>query len=104
MYGPGYREAFEKFMATEAEQTIMRATVAGYGGPSEGYSVELFEDGTYRVLDNKRIGNLYRSPGMLIDMPKLLDDEVGDEETPAYYDDAISQLREKFEAAMEGDE
>lgn len=103
MYGPGYRKAFEKFFRTEAEETIMRATVAGYGGPSEGYSVELFEDGTYRILDNKHIGNLYQSAGMLIDMPKLSDDEVGDEDAPAYYDDALAQLREKFELAMEGE-
>lgn len=49
------------------------ATKASWGG--SGYSVELFADGTWRVLWDNEIGNLYESPGEIISLPVLNDDD-----------------------------
>jgi hypothetical protein len=49
------------------------ATKASWGG--SGYSVELFPDGTWRVLWDNEIGNLYISPGEIISLPALDDDD-----------------------------
>ena len=59
--------------SNEFEQAVMDSTTAGFGG--SGYSVELFEDGTWRVLWDNMIGNLYDSPGIILSIPQLGEDE-----------------------------
>lgn len=60
----------------EFDAAVMSSTTAGFGG--SGYSVELFEDGTWRVLWDGEIGNLYRSPGVIIAIPQYDQDTVND--------------------------
>lgn len=97
----GYRQAFEAFMQ-EAEDAVMKSTTAGFGG--SGYSVELFEDGAFRLLWDGQIGNLYVSSGMLMSIPQLDSEDLGDDVQgiAPYYDNALDELREKFELAIEG--
>lgn len=88
------------------EQAVKDSTQAGLGG--SGYSVELFEDGTFRVLWNNQIGNLYQSPGVILGIPQFDQETVND--MAEYGDDADlsfaleeaeQTLREKF-AMVEG--
>lgn len=96
--------AFEAFMAdTKAvEGAIDSSTSASHGGGS--YKLELFSDGTYRVLS--QVGNLYDSTGIIISIPALRDDDMapidddGNELASAFYDNAIEELRRNFEYAV----
>jgi hypothetical protein len=63
-----FQAAFDGFMATEIEEAIMKSTQASFSG--SGYSVELFLDGTYRLLWNGQIGNRYDSPGIIVPVPR----------------------------------
>lgn len=78
-----FDKAFENFRnSDEFVEALTKATRASFGG--SGYSVELFEDGRYRVLWNNSIGNLYQSDGIIIGIPPLRDDEFEgfDEDEP----------------------
>ena len=68
-----FKAAFELFMAEDFEDACVSSTKAGWGGGS--YSVELFEDGSYRVQDTGSIGSLYESPGIVLTIPRLGDEE-----------------------------
>lgn len=69
----------EKFVkSNEFADAIVKSTKAGWGG--SGYSVEIFPDGTHRVLWDNAIGNLYRSPGMLVAIPQLSAEECDEVE------------------------
>ena len=96
-----FRNAFENFMTNEQEvrKAIDDSTSASYSG--SGYSVELVEDGGYQVLWNNNIGNLYVSPGLIIAIPKLQDDEIGEDGFDSFYDNAIEALRQNFEYAID---
>lgn len=99
-----FAAAIETFLGdTEAlEEAIDNATSQQHGGSST-WEVELFADGTYRT--DWRRGNLYNTPGIIVAIPTLradqeaIEDENGDELAPAYYDDAIEELRRNFEYA-----
>lgn len=91
-----FQAAFDGFMADHIEEAIEKSTQAGFSG--SGYSVELFADGTHRVLWNNQIGNRYKSPGLIVDIPQLTDDEMGDDVVPPFYDNAIKVMQEYFEA------
>lgn len=101
MNASGIKQAFESFMSDEKAvcEAIDMSTIAGYSG--SGYSVELFDDGHHRLLWDNQIGNRYDSPGVIIHIPKLTEDEVETGDAPAFYDNAIEALRENFEYAME---
>lgn len=98
--------AFEAFMADEkaVEEAIDNSTSASYGGGS--YKLELFHDGTYRVLASNRIGNAYKSDGIIISIPTLREDEMAvlddddNEVVGAMYDNAIEELRRNFDYAI----
>lgn len=64
-------EAFLEF--PDFGEGCKAATKASWSG--SGYSVELFPDGHWRVLWDNGIGNLYRSPGTIISLPTLDDDD-----------------------------
>jgi hypothetical protein len=86
---------------------VIASTKASWGG--SGYSAELFEDGTWRNLWNNEIGNLYSSPGTILGLPALEDDDTSqaDGVMDAEYllgeafdieqDDIAKELREKME-------
>lgn len=92
-------DAFESFMNNDFESACDSATKASWGG--SGYSVELFDDGHYRVLWDNQIGNLYDSPGMILGISELGDDEWDDDPSMRFYDNAEEEMREKFQQHWE---
>ena|SRR5579859_1679595 len=69
--------ALEAFLKSDDfAEGVAKSTKAGWGG--SGYSVELFEDGSHRVLWNNEIGNLYESPGVILGLPHLSCDDMND--------------------------
>ena len=97
----GIREAFDSFMSDDGAvcAAIDDSTSAGYGGGSR--KLELLPDGCFRVLWSGQIGNLYNSPGIIVSVPELRPEEIGDEFVPNFYDDAIEALRDVFEASLD---
>lgn len=68
------RSALESFLdSSEFGESLIKATKALWSGKK--YCVELFEDGSFRVLWEDQIGNRYRSPGAMLDLPTLDDDD-----------------------------
>ena len=92
------KQAFESFMTdndyTVFQEAVDASTKASWGG--SGYSVELFPDGTYRVLWNNQIGNRYDSSGVILKVPPLSDEEWSQDASVRYYDDVEESLRETF--------
>lgn len=86
--------AFQAFMSSDFEPACDSATKASWGG--SGYSVELFDDGTYRVLWDDQIGNCYDSPGLILGIPTLNDEEWDDDPTHRFYDNAREEMLEFF--------
>lgn len=67
---PSLKTALESFIASpDFKDGVISSTKAGFGG--SGYSVELFEDGSHRVLWNNQIGNLYQTPGVILSLPQI---------------------------------
>lgn len=91
------KDAFENFIADEeaVKKAIDSSTKASWDGISY-YVVELFDDGTRRVLWSNQIGNLYDSPGMILPIPALSSEEWDDDPTICYYDNAIELLENLF--------
>ncbi|SRR6266568_5336869 len=103
-------KTLEAFLASEEfPESLAKATRASWSG--SGYAIELFEDGTWRVLWTGEIGNKYESPGVILRLPTLDDDGlqayldldgVGGEE--GYFslvyandeDELKNELRERF--------
>lgn len=92
------QNAFDNFMSTDFEAAVDSSTKASWSG--SGYSVELFEDGTYRVLWNNQIGNRYESPGLVLGVPSLNDEEWDDDPSIRFYDNAEQAMRDKYAEAL----
>ena len=68
------KKTLNAFIASpDFEAGCTSATKASWGG--SGYSVELFTDGTWRVLWDHQIGNKYESAGVILSLPTINDDE-----------------------------
>lgn len=88
------------------KEGVIASTRASWGG--SGYSVELFEKGTWRNLWNSQIGNLYQSEGIILRLPTLytddmqqyVDDEVGSEDE--FLSEAFENEREEIAQVMRG--
>lgn len=93
-----YQTAFKNFMDNNFESAVDSATQASFSG--SGYSVELFEDGTYRVLWNNQIGKLYDSKGIILGIPTLGDEEYDEDPDLCFYDNAQDAMVKIFEQAM----
>lgn len=85
----------------EFEDAVKRSTTAGFG--RSGYSVELFNGGTWRVLWDNQIGNGYVSDGIILGIPQFDDKVVDDMNTYGddcdlsfALDEAAESLREKL--------
>lgn len=87
-------QAFNSFMSTDFEVAVDSSTKASWGGSK--YSVELFDDGTYRVLCNNQIGNLYNSPGLIISVPALSEEEWDEDPNIRFYENAEEAIRDIF--------
>lgn len=95
------KQAFENFMSNDFESAVISSTKAGWGG--SGYSVELFDNGTYRVLWDNEIGNLYNSPGLILSIPQLSNDDY-DEKNGHYFDNAKQEMQDWFKENWEANQ
>jgi len=69
-----FKQTLEEFIKSdEFAESVIGSTKAGFGGSS--YKVELFPDGTWRVLWSNQIGNIYDSPGIIQAISSLSDDD-----------------------------
>ncbi len=88
-------QAFENFIQDSFHEAAISSTRASWSGSK--YCVELFDEGTYRVLWSGHIGNVYESRGVILGIPSLNDEEWdGTEENEAYHGYAEELMREKF--------
>ena len=92
------QQAFDKFMSNDFKAAVDSSTKASWGG--SGYSVEMFDDGTYRVLWNNNIGNMYDSPGLVLEVPALNDGDWDEDPRVRFYDNAEDTIREWFAEAL----
>jgi hypothetical protein len=93
------RQAFDSFMEKDFQSAVDSSTRASWAG--SGYSVELFDDGRYRVLWDNEIGNLYDSPGLILSVPSLIDDEWDEDPNIRFYDNAEEAIRDSFQEHWE---
>lgn len=71
------KAALESFIQSpDFPEGVVKSTKAGWGG--SGYSVELFEDGSHRILWDNEIGNRYETPGVILSLPQLSCDDMND--------------------------
>lgn len=91
--------AFNNFMRTGFKDAVEASTRASWGG--SGYSVELFDDGHYRVIWDNNIGSCYNSPGMILSIPALTTDEWDDDPNIRFYDNAEEYMRDYFREKWE---
>lgn len=69
-----FEQTLEAFIKSdEFAESVIKSTKAGFGGSS--YKVELFPDGTWRVLWANEIGNRYDTPGTIETIPALSDSD-----------------------------
>lgn len=95
------QKAFDAFMEEKFEDAVNSSTKASWGG--SGYSVELFEDGEYRVLWDGQIGNLYDSPGIILKVPHLSEEDWDDDPDLRFYDNAEEFMKDSFEETKTSD-
>jgi hypothetical protein len=93
-----FQAAFTAFMNEKFQEACVSSTKASWGG--SGYSVELYDDGSYRVLWDNNIGNLYDSPEIIISVPALGDDDW-DKNGDHFFDNAEESMTDWFNVAVE---
>jgi hypothetical protein len=92
-------QALENFITSpEFRQSIIDSTKAGWSGSS--YKVELFEDGTFKVLWANMIGNLYETPGHIMTIPSLADENYSSRSTDLEADLVEAAFFEEDEIAQ----
>lgn len=91
------RKAYAGYRARRTiEADILSSTKAGFSGGH--YKLELLPDGGSRVLWSGNVGNLYDSPGQMISIPQLGEDEYdAEDDGNHFFDNAI----EAMDAAIE---
>jgi hypothetical protein len=96
----GLKVAFKEFMEKGFEDAVILSTRASWGGSS--YSVELFPDGTYRVQWTQNFGNLYDSPGVILEVPQLNmeDDWNDDNPSRSFFDNCEEAMKDKFDQVV----
>jgi len=92
-----YTEAWENFSNSEEMiQIIKEASKEAIENPCyKGHILELFVDGNYRIMRRGDLGNLYDSPGVLIPIFTVSEDELDTED----YENSIDAMRECLESA-----
>lgn len=104
-----FEQTLEQFLASnDFADALIKATRASWGG--SGYSVELFPDGHWRVLWNNEIGNKYDSPGVILGLPTLDDNDYQkcvvedgvDEDEFFYlvYENDVDELAQSMRSAL----
>ena len=88
-------QAFNSFMKERFVESTVSSTKASWAGGA--YCLELYPDGTYRVQWEGNIGNLYESPGIILGIPALNDEDWdGTDDSDPYLGNAEDLMREKF--------
>ena len=95
MHKENFVKAFNAFMGERFEEACISSTKAGWANRS--YSVELLEDGSYRVQPTGDFGNLYQSPGIVLKVAQLTDDEW---ECNYFFDNAVEEMETAFSEAL----
>jgi hypothetical protein len=105
------KTALNDFLASnDFKAGVISSTKAGFGGSS--YKVELFEDGTYRVLWAGQIGNLYETPGEILELAQLdaenleemegwTEEEIQDQAFTLERDEMEQELRRELDFILE---
>lgn len=93
-----YDQAFNNFMRSDFETAVDSSTKASWGGSY--YCVELFADGSYRVLWTKQVGNMYVSPGILLPVPALNSEEWDEDPNVRFYDNAAMRMEMIYKEKM----
>jgi hypothetical protein len=93
----GVKRALEAFLGDDKEFTaaVISSTNAGFHGSSQ--SIELFEDGTYRIIWTEAIGSRYQPTGELLRVPQLSDEDYRDLAQVAGEDASDEKLAEELE-------
>lgn len=84
------QQAFTNFISNDFEEAIDMSTIASWSG--EHYSIELFTDGTYRILWSTHIGNMYVSRGVILKLPALSPEDWSDDPEERFYENAREYL------------
>lgn len=69
-----YTQVLDMYLASPDFKKGVTASTRAYWDGS-GYSVELFEDGTWHNLWDNQTGNLYETPGVILHLPTLDDSD-----------------------------
>lgn len=95
----GLKVALNAFLYDNEEfaHYVLLSTKAGFSGGS--YKVELYESGEYRVHWSNSIGNMYKTPGILMTIPQI---STGDYNTLCDY--AVSESINDLTDALEVDD
>lgn len=91
-----YLQAFQAFMAKSFQPACDLSTRASL--VNIGYSVELLENGTYRVFRDSPIETETKndSSGIILSLPVLEEEWVCEDPFFSFYDDAEQSIREAF--------
>src|SRR5882724_7223482 len=102
-------QALEGFLHSgDFKEGVISSTKASWGGSA--YSVELFPDGSHRVLWDNQIGNKYNSDGVILGIPTLsgdldecLSDGEADEEEcfSLVFDNEEDEIAQSLREALE---
>jgi hypothetical protein len=89
-----FQAALDNFISSdEFTPALIDSTKAGFSGSH--YSVELVEDGNWRVQWANQFGNLYQTPGLIMPVPQFSDEDMKDwedaGEEPYDYDNKLEQ-------------
>lgn len=91
------KKQFDQFMTLGFEEAVDSSTKASWGGSS--YTVEITEN-SYRVLWSDDVGNLYSSPGIMLTVPSLSEDEWDEDKNIRFYDNAEERMNLEFLDAL----
>ena len=93
-------EAFERFLEYDFEQAVIQSTEEEWANHNNCVLLEIFNDGSYRLLLSRTTGNHYCSPGLIMKVPGLGEDEWDDDPSMCYFEPTLLWIKEMFEAKI----
>lgn len=98
----GYSKALSSFLSNKAEvvESLIKSTIAFIN--DSGYTIELFEDGTYQIIWDDMLGNKYESPGLLVPLPYFpAEVDIELEIDPVDPNNLIEEIQDSFSEILE---